>query len=65
MARGYSYPWVKEQVYVLVQQGLVLLVPSTEVLQELVCELHYLLHPRVFSLTKKKGLKSIQKFTLR
>lgn len=32
MARHYSYPWVKEQVYVLVQQRLVLLVPSTKVL---------------------------------
>lgn len=44
----------------LVQQGLVLLVPSTEVLQKLVCKLHYLLHPRVFGLglhDKEEGVK--------
>lgn len=51
----------------LVQQGLVLLVPSTEVLQELVCKLHYLLHPRVFSLglhDKEEGVKKNPKVHL-
>lgn len=51
----------------LVQQGLVLLVPSTEVLQELMCKLHYLLHPGVFSLglhDKEEGVKKNPKVHL-
>lgn len=52
----------------LVQQGLVLLVPSTEVLQKLMSKLHDLLHPRVFSLSVHEegdGVKKPLKFTVR
>lgn len=45
-----THPWVEEQVNVLVQQDLVLLVPCTEVLEELMSQLHDLLHADVLAL---------------
>lgn len=48
------YPGVEEQVYVLVQQGLVLLVARTEVLQKLMRQPHYLLHLGVLGLRGRR-----------
>lgn len=50
-----AHPWVEEEVDVLVQEGLVLLVSSTEVLQKLVGQLHDVLHAQVFPLKKECG----------
>lgn len=48
-----AHPWVEEEVDVLVQEGLVLLVSSTEVLQKLVGQLHDVLHAQVFPLKEE------------
>lgn len=45
-----SHPRVEEQVDVFVEQSLVLLVPCTEVLEELMSQLHDLLHADVLAL---------------
>ena len=49
---GAAHPRVEEQIDVFVKEGLVLLVPCTEVLQELVGQFHYLLHADVLPLDK-------------
>lgn len=48
----FTHPWIEKEVNVLVEQGLVLLVPSTEVLQELVSQFHDLLHSNILALGK-------------
>lgn len=51
LPRGFrTHPWVEKQVYVLMQQGLILLVACTEILQEFMSQPHYLLHLGVFGL---------------
>lgn len=50
-----AHPWVEEEVDVFVQQGLVLLVSSAEVLQKLVGQLHDVLHAQVFPLNDKRS----------
>ena len=45
-----AYPGVEEQVDVFVKENLVLLVPRTKVLQELMSQLHDLLHAHILTL---------------
>lgn len=46
----WTHPRVEEKINVLVEQGLVLLVSSAEVLEELMSKLHDLLHSDVLTL---------------
>lgn len=48
-----THPWVEEQVYVLVKKNLILLIPCTKVLQELVSLFHDLLHSDIFALMQR------------
>ena len=58
----YTISTLKEQaceclrrLYVSMEQLLVLLVTAAEVLQECVCQLHYISHIKVISLGKRQG----------
>lgn len=59
-AAAAAHPGVEEEVDVLVQEGLVLLVSSTEVLQELVGQLHDVLHAQVFALKEECSCRFVR-----